>query len=290
MIRLAVVSGKGGTGKTVITSALSQMLPNYYLLADCDVDAANLGLLLAPKRIHREPFHCMNTAVIDPDLCTLCGKCSEFCRFRAVDHNKEGFSISNIRCEGCGVCAFVCPEGAISFTSRIAGEIFLSDSTAGPLVDAMLVPGAGNSGLLVHEVKKIALAQDRKWNIFLVDGPPGIGCPLISTLTGVDAVLIVTEPSISGLHDLKRVVKVVMNYTTQISIVINRYDIDEPMTELISEWCSDKGFPLIGKIPFDPWIIDSVRNCRPITRFDTAPGAQAIQEMADVLYRSVGVK
>ncbi|RPJ53182.1 MAG: (4Fe-4S)-binding protein [Methanobacteriota archaeon] len=267
MIRCAVISGKGGTGKTVVTAALAYLLPQSKVLADCDVDAANLGILLAPKLITATPFFGMNAAVIDPGLCTRCGSCAEHCRFGAVEADASGcYRVNALRCEGCAVCTEVRPAGAITMKPRVCGEIYLSSTPVGTLSHARLFPGAGNSGLLVHEVKKQALQQDDQVDMLLMDGPPGIGCPLISTITGTDAVLIVTEPSVAGLHDLGRVVGVARRYAKSIFVAINRFDIDEHLTKAVEAWCTGEGIPLIGRIPFDPQVIASVRNCTPISR------------------------
>jgi MinD superfamily P-loop ATPase len=279
MMRIAVISGKGGTGKTVITATLAHLLQKDMVLADCDVDAANLGILLAPKRVITEPFYGMKTAVIDPNLCTRCGQCFDHCRFHAVIRADNDYTISPIRCEGCAVCSFVCPAGAVRMEPRICGEICLSSTGVGNLAHGRLQPGSGNSGLLVHAVKKTALQQDKK-DLFLVDGPPGTGCPLISTITGMDAVLVVTEPSISGLHDLKRVVAVGRQYTKRIFIAINRFDLDESIARSIETWCRTEELPVLAKIPFDPAVIDEVRNCRPMTCIRESPAAQAIQALA----------
>lgn len=280
MIRLAVISGKGGTGKTVITAALAHLLTGNLVLADCDVDAANLGILLAPKLIRKEQFFGVKIAVIDPSLCTQCGQCQEHCRFHAVAPYGNDFTINPLRCEGCGVCVQVCPAGAIRMEPRICGEICLSKTPVGYLAHGGLQPGAGNSGLLVHAVKKTALQEDRGSDLFLVDGPPGTGCPLMSTVTGMDAVLVVTEPSVSGLHDLKRVVKVARQFTERIFVAINRFDLDESLTGTIEHWCQDEGIKMLGKIPFDPAVIEAVRNCMPITRLSSSPAAQEIQRLA----------
>jgi len=285
MIRIAVISGKGGTGKTMITAALAQLLPGSLVLADCDVDAANLELLLSPKIVRTEPFMGMKTAVIDPTLCTHCGECMEHCRFGAIERDGKAphrYQVSPLRCEGCAVCVHVCPI-AITMKPRQTGEMMYSDTERGHLVHARLVPGAGNSGLLVHAVKKTAIEQDRNCDLFLIDGPPGTGCPLISTISGVDIVLIVTEPSVSGLHDLKRVVAVCRQFRPRILVAVNRFDLEQSLTETIQLWCSEEDIPVIGKIPFDPVVIESIRKGVPVTCAGTSPATQAIQMLASNL-------
>ncbi|MCX6700121.1 MAG: ATP-binding protein [Methanomicrobiales archaeon] len=276
MIRIAVISGKGGTGKTMITAALAQLLPGGLVLADCDVDAANLELLLSPKIIRTEPFIGMKTAVIDPAFCNQCGECMDHCRFNAIERDGDIYRVNPLRCEGCAVCVHVCPI-AITMQPRQTGEVMYSDTEPGHLVHARLVPGAGNSGLLVHAVKKTAMEQDRNCDLFLIDGPPGTGCPLISTISGVDIVLVVTEPSVSGLHDLKRVVAVCRQFRPRVLVAINRFDLEQSLTEVIQFWCIEENIPIIGKIPFDPMVIESVRNGVPVTFMPTSPAAQAIQ-------------
>jgi len=280
MIRLAVISGKGGTGKTMITAALAQLLPGTLVLADCDVDAANLELLLSPRLIRTDPFMGMKCAVIDPAVCVQCGECEARCRFNAVEKGKDAYQVNPLRCEGCAVCAYVCPVSAVTMQPRQTGEIMYSDTERGHLVHARLVPGAGNSGLLVHEVKKTAMAQDGDRDLFLIDGPPGTGCPLISTISGVTAVLVVTEPSVSGLHDLKRVVAVSRQFRPRILVAINRFDLDAFQVGEIEVWCRRENIPLIGKIPFDPVVIELVRKGVPVTSAGTSPAAQAIQILA----------
>lgn len=280
MIRLAVISGKGGTGKTMITAALSRLLGGTMVLADCDVDAANLELLLSPRLLQTDPFMGMKNAVIDQATCVLCGECEVRCRFDAVEWRKGTYHISPLRCEGCAVCTQVCPVSAISMQPRQTGEILYSETRRGHLVHARMVPGAGNSGLLVHAVKKTALERDGSCDLFLIDGPPGTGCPLISTISGVDAVLVVTEPSVSGLHDLQRVVTVCRQFRPRILVAINRFDLDLEKTGEIEVWCRREDIPLIGKIPFDPAVIASVREGIPVTDAGPAPAAQAIQILA----------
>lgn len=280
MIRIAVISGKGGTGKTMLTAALSRLLKGTMVLADCDVDAANLELLQNPGLIRTDPFMGMKTAVIDPALCVQCGECEAHCRFDAIEQEGEVYRVSPLRCEGCAVCTLVCPAAAVTMQPRQTGEIKYSDTAQGHLVHARLVPGAGNSGLLVHAVKKTAMERDGDRDLLLIDGPPGTGCPLISTISGVNAVLVVTEPSVSGIHDLKRVVAVCRQFRPRIFVAINRFDLDPFQAEDIEEWCRGEKIPIIGKIPFDPAVIEAVRAGIPVTQAGTSPAAQAIQILA----------
>lgn len=279
MIKLAVISGKGGTGKTMITAALARLLKGTLVLADCDVDAANLELVLRPTLIRTEPFMGMKTAVIDPALCSRCEECREHCRFDAIECLADTCRVNPLRCEGCAVCVHVCPV-AITIQPRQTGEINYSVTSRGHLVHARLVSGAGNSGLLVHAVKKTAMDQDPNCDLFLIDGPPGTGCPLISTISGTDIVLIVTEPSISGLHDLKRVVAVCRQFRPRILVAINRFDLELSLSEKIQCWCNEEKIPVIGKILFDPAVIESVRGGIAVTDSGPGPAAQAIQTLA----------
>ena len=288
MIRCAVISGKGGTGKTVVTAALAHLLPQSKVLADCDVDAANLGILLAPKLLKTAPFFGLNAACIDPDLCTRCGSCADHCRFGAIGIDASGgYRVDALRCEGCAVCSEVCPAGAIILQPRVCGTICLSSTSVGTLSHARLFPGAGNSGLLVHEVKKQAFQLDEDVDMLLMDGPPGIGCPLISTITGTDAVLVVTEPSVAGLHDLRRVAGVARRYARGTFVAINRFDIDVPLTRSIEAWCAAENLPLVGRIPFDPQVIVSVRSCSPISGSSDSPAARAMQSLATRLHEEM---
>jgi MinD superfamily P-loop ATPase len=276
MIRLAVVSGKGGTGKTILTGAIAQIATRSRVMVDCDVDAANLELLLNPWILERKDFTGMEAAWIDTDRCTACGICSDACRFDAIRSEGKIFAIETDRCEGCGVCHMVCQAEAISMKPRVCGEIFYSETPYGNLVHARLFPGAANSGLLVGEIKKIALARNGDCDLMLIDGPPGIGCPLISTITGTDHVLVVTEPSVSGLHDLERVVRVSQGLRTRISVVINKHDLNPRLSGAIREYCQDHSLPVRGEIPFDESVMEAVRKARPVTEYKS-PASEAIR-------------
>jgi MinD superfamily P-loop ATPase len=286
MIRLAVVSGKGGTGKTVVTGAIAQICTRSRVMVDCDVDAANLEFLLNPRVLERREFYGMESAYIDPGQCTACGICSDACRFNAITNTGEFFAVVADRCEGCTACRLACPAGAISMQPRVCGEIFYSETPYGNLVHARLTPGAANSGLLVAEIKKIALSRNGDCDLMLIDGPPGIGCPLISTITGTDHVLLVTEPSVSGLHDLERVIRVSQSLRTRISVVINKYDLNPRISGVIREYCQEHGLPVRGEIPYDETVMTAVRNGRPVTDF-SSPASRAIRTIWDEISRAV---
>lgn len=288
MIKLAVISGKGGTGKTMVTAALADIGGVPQVLADCDVEAANLSLLLRPRRISTEEFRGLEVARVDPDLCTNCGICEDHCRFGAISCQDDVRAVDTLHCEGCGVCAYVCPMGAIEMVPHVCGEIFTSETDRGYLAHARLFPGSGNSGLLVVEVKKRAVGLSGGADLMLADGPPGIGCPLIATVSGMDAVLAVTEPGVSALHDLERLVTVCRRFGLRIFVVINRFDLAEDICARIERYCAAEGIRVAGKIPFDPAVVESVRAGRPVTRTDSA-ATDALRALRDTLFAELGL-
>lgn len=276
MIRLAVVSGKGGTGKTVVTAAFAALNGNAQALADCDVEAANLEFLVSARWAHASPFAGAETASIDPEKCWGCGRCAELCRFDAITVGDDAVAVCEPRdCEGCGLCERVCPSGAVSLQPRISGTVLRSATEFGPLSHARLRPGSGNSGLLVQTVKHQAVKHPGSAELLLIDGPPGIGCPLISTIGGVDAVVVVAEPSRSGLHDLRRVIGVCRPFGPRIFAVINRWDLDPMIGAEIEAECAARGVPVLGRIPFDPAVLETVRRGRPVTGTGS-PAARAL--------------
>jgi MinD superfamily P-loop ATPase len=248
MKQLTIISGKGGTGKTTVTAAFAHLADNA-VIADCDVDAADLHLILTPDIIRQEPFYGGQLPSIDYERCTQCGLCEQRCRVGAIQAAK----IDPVSCEGCGVCAYVCPEQAISMKERLSGSWFLSETREGPMVHARLGIAAENSGKLVSMVRQQAkeLAEKEKKNLVIIDGPPGIGCPVIASIGGVDLVLIVTEPTLSGLHDLKRILEVTQHFGIKAYVCINKFDINAENTQLIADYCREKGHEVIGKIPYD---------------------------------------
>lgn len=283
MLQVAVLSGKGGTGKTVVTAALTDILPGRLGFADCDVEAANLALLLSPREKQRIPFFGMKKAQVQQEACVGCGLCRDACHFGAIREDADGtFLVDPIRCEGCAVCRGVCPADAISLSGHQDGDIILADTDRGPLVFAELHPGSGNSGLLVHEVKKAALKESEGRDLLLIDGPPGIGCPVISTLSGINAAVFVTEPGIAALHDLRRLVTVSSGFSLSPFLVINRVDLHAGYTREIETFCESKGIPVIGKIPFDPVVIETVREGIPVTRRE-CPASTELKHIGTLL-------
>lgn len=249
MRELLVVSGKGGTGKTTITASLAA-LDGPKVIADADVDAADLFILLKPEIRFSREFKAGQVAVIDSKTCSRCGTCRELCRFEAIS---ETFQVQPTDCEGCGVCESICPEKAVSLKEKIPGEWYVSGTRFGPFVHARLSPGEENSGKLValvrHQARLLAEEQDIPW--LLVDGPPGIGCPVISAMAGGGAVLIVTEPTPSGFHDMKRVAELASHFQLARAVCINKWDLNPWVTAEIERFSEDNGIPLVGKLPYD---------------------------------------
>jgi MinD superfamily P-loop ATPase len=228
----------------------------------------------------------MKKAKVDTERCALCGACLKTCRFGAISMNETHVEVNPIRCEGCAACTLICPEWAIQMVQQKDGEIIRSDTPYGPLYHAELEPGSGNSGLLVHEVKKRALAESTEDTLLLIDGPPGIGCPVISTITGMDQVIAVTEPSVSGLHDLIRLIDLVRGFDLHMFVVINKWDLDEVLTGRIEQFCQREGFSVLGRIPFDPDVYESVQEGVPLTQRDT-PAATAVRRIWDNLVQEI---
>jgi MinD superfamily P-loop ATPase len=258
MHELAVISGKGGTGKTSLTASLA-VLAGRSVIADCDVDAADLHLLLSPRVRERHDFRSGNEAAIRIQNCTDCGTCLSLCRFGAVGRKngpagKAVFTIDPAACEGCGVCVRFCPQRAIDFPERLSGEWKVSDTRCGPMVHAQLNIAAENSGKLVSTVRREArrIAGEEDLSLILVDGPPGIGCPVIASITGATQVLIVTEPTVSGEHDLERVLALARHFRIPAAVCVNKWDLNGGMTEKIEQKARLSGARITGRIRYDP--------------------------------------
>ncbi|MBN1823010.1 MAG: ATP-binding protein [Endomicrobiales bacterium] len=279
MKQVLVISGKGGTGKTILTASFAALAKNK-VMVDCDVDAADLHLVLHPDIRERFEFRSGKTAKIDAGLCSKCGKCAEVCRFESV---KDGFEIDAVACEGCGFCAKVCPAGAITMEENISGEWYVSDTEYGPLVHAKLGIAEENSGKLVAKVRQAAkeMAEKEKRDYVIIDGPPGIGCPVIASMSGVDVAVVVTEPTVSGQHDMERVLEVADHFKIKSCVVINKWDINPEHTAAIERFCGAKGINVAGKIPFSKQICESVVKGVPAVKICAGEPADAITKVWD---------
>jgi MinD superfamily P-loop ATPase len=290
---MVVVSGKGGTGKTSMVGSFAA-LAKRAVLADCDVDAADLHLLLSPVVRRREEFWSGHAAVIAPERCTACGRCVELCRFGAihasdVDPSGPAFTVDPAACEGCGVCVDHCAPGAIDFPERLSGEWFVSDTRCGPLVHARLGIAAENSGKLVSTVRQAAreVAQAQGRDLVLVDGPPGIGCPVISTITGASAVLAVTEPTVSGEHDLLRVMELCRHFGIDAAVCVNKWDLNPGASERIEAAARARGGHPVGRIPYDRAVTSAQVRGRAVVEIG-GPAAEAIRAVWEEWNSGVG--
>lgn len=281
MKQLTVISGKGGTGKTTVTAAFAGLAENA-ILADCDVDAPDLHLLLKPTVQEKMPFYGLKLAKMNKDKCTSCGLCAEHCRFRAIS---DDFKIINDRCEGCGVCEYVCPTDAIEFVERISGYAYVSNMRFGPMVHAVLNTAEEASGMLVSMVRNSArdLAKKNKAETIIIDGPPGIGCSVIASIVGVDLVLIVTEPTLSGISDMKRVLEVTEHFDIPVVVCVNKYDINVDNTDDIISYCKTKGIDVVGKLPYDDVATRSMIAEKTINEYSDDELADGISEIWKIL-------
>jgi MinD superfamily P-loop ATPase len=279
--QLVVVSGKGGTGKTVVTASFAA-LAGRAVLGDLDVDASNLHLLLGPEVEERGPFTAGQKARIDASLCRGCGRCAEVCRFDAIILDAENKArVDSLSCEGCALCCRVCEAKAVGMVPNEAGEWIISKTRHGPMVHARLGVAQENSGKLVTEVRKrareIALREGRE--LLLMDGPPGIGCPVIASLSGVDLALVVTEPTPSGAQDMERAVDLARHFRLRAACAINKDDLNLENSKKIESWCAKRGIPLAGRIPFDSAVVDSVVAGVPAVEYAGGPAAESLRRL-----------
>ena len=273
MKQLLILSGKGGTGKTTITSAFIK-LAKALAYADCDVDAPNLHLVMKQSvKPKRTDYYGMPKAVIHADQCIQCDLCRQNCRFEAIKVNHE-YKVNAYSCEGCGVCEMICPVKAIELKPSMAGELMLYiDKTI--FSTAQLKMGSGTSGMLVTEVKKQMNLVTKDAELAIIDGSPGIGCPVIASLSGVDLVLIVAEPSISGISDMERIIKTAEQFQTRIAVCINKYDTNLVNTEKIESFCKKLNLPVAGRIPFDSNAVKAINSALSIVDIDCTSGRAA---------------
>ena len=278
MKELIIISGKGGTGKTSLMAAFASLAENK-VLCDADVDAADLHLIMDPEVRKRHDFQSGNTAVIDQDKCTECGVCLDLCRWDAISND---FEINPIACEGCGVCVHFCPEKAIDFPENTCGEWYISDTRFGPMVHARLGIAQENSGKLVSLVRQEArkLGEEKNLELILSDGPPGVGCPVIASIGGATAVLIVTEPTVSGKHDMERVVQLADHFKVPAMICVNKFDLNLELTRDIENFAKEKGLSCLGRIPFDPIFTNAMVQAQTIFEYNTdSKVGQAIKQI-----------
>lgn len=273
MKQLLILSGKGGTGKTTVASAFIK-LADAKVYADCDVDAPNLHLIMNQSADYKSSdYYGLPKAEIDQKLCTQCDLCRQACRFNAIIADDEGYRVDYYGCEGCGVCAAVCPADAATLHPDIAGELmlFVNDTV---FSTAQLKMGSGTTGLLVTEVKKQmkSAAENIATKLAIIDGSPGIGCPVIASLSGVDMVLIVAEPSISGISDMERIIKTAEKFQMEIAVCINKYDTNIENTAKIESFCQEHNLPFVGKIPFDSKAVQATNNGDSVVDIDCAAG------------------
>lgn len=282
MKEIVILSGKGGTGKTTFTAALASLATNA-VLADCDVDAPDLHLLLQPQIQHRHNFFSGHEAIIRADDCTECGLCMQHCRFDAIDFNSDTLKpeIDEIACEGCGVCVAVCEARAIDFPEALCGEWYQSKTRQGEMFHAQLGIGAENSGKLVSLVRRQARqwAEQQQAEFLLVDGPPGIGCPAIASVTGADNVVVVTEPTLSGKHDLERVLKLTKHFNVRTFVCVNKWDICEQQTLEIESLAKDYGAEPLGRLDYDKSATEAQHKQRSVTDIDDNRLASQIKEI-----------
>lgn len=277
MKQIVIISGKGGTGKTVLTAALASIIPDK-VLVDCDVDAADLHLLLHPTVKERYSFQGGQKALVDSSLCQKCGRCAVSCRFTAI----KNFQADPLLCEGCGLCQRVCPFGAIHMQDNTAGQWFVSDTKYGPFVHAQLGVAEDNSGKLVAKIRQAAqeIAEKKHLARIIIDGPPGIGCPVMASLSGVDRALVVTEPTVSGLHDAQRVIDMARHFQTSVQVVVNKWDLNPAMTEKIERHFKGEGVDIAGKIGFNLDIVKAMVQGKNIVEYGDQATIREIVKIA----------
>ena len=285
MKQIVIISGKGGTGKTVFTGALAALVENK-VMVDCDVDAADLHLLLDPHIVEKNQFKSGVTALVDEQKCIRCGKCLEVCRFEAV---QDVFAIDPISCEGYGVCVRACPHDAFVFEPAINGQWYRSRTRHGPMVHARLGIAEENSGKLVTLVRSQAkkIAEEQQLDLVIIDGSPGIGCPVIASVSGADRVLIVTEPTVSGVHDMQRVLALTRHFGIPALIVINKADLNVEQAERIETIARERGSRVIARIPFDRNVNDALIAAKTVIEYGKGPAFEAMRHIWHILKKEL---
>ncbi len=289
MKELVIISGKGGTGKTSIVAAFASLAVNK-VLSDADVDAADLHLIMNPQATERHDFQAGHSAIINLDKCTACGLCRDLCRYNAIG---EDYTVTRMDCEGCGVCVYFCPEKAVDFPVKTCGEWYLSETRFGPMVHARLGIAEENSGKLVTLVRQEAMkvAEAKKLDLILTDGPPGIGCPVIASLGGTSAALIVTEPTVAGRHDMERVAQLADFFRVPVMVCVNKADINPDSARDIQHYAEQKGYTFVGAIPFDPVFTKAMVVGRTVIEYDThTEAATALRQIWQKVSSEMGLQ
>jgi len=288
MKEIVIISGKGGTGKTSIIAAFAS-LAEKKVLCDADVDAADLHLIMNPEIKERHDFESGYSAIINQDKCTECGLCRDLCKWDAIS---EDFVVDAIECEGCGVCYYFCPEKAIEFPLNTCGEWYLSETRFGPMAHARLGIAEENSGKLVSLIRQEGkkLAEERHLDLLLTDGPPGIGCPVIASLGGASAVLIVTEPTVSGRHDMERVAELAAFFKIPAKLCVNKFDLNPSEGKAIEAFAKEKNISVIGRVPFDPSFTKAMVQGKTIVEFDNrSEGCKAVKDIWENLTQGIEI-
>lgn len=280
MQQLLVLSGKGGTGKTTVAGALIE-LARSRAFADCDVDAPNLHLIVPQlPEPGKQDYLGFGKAEIDASKCVHCGLCEENCRFEAI----KNFKVGEFECEGCGVCVEICPVRAVRMREHVSGELMLYKDGKRVFSTAQLKMGSGASGKLVTAVKQQLAAEAPRAELTIIDGSPGIGCPVVASITGVDTVLIVVEPTISGMHDMQRIIDTARGFGVRCLVCINKFDVNIENSDSIARYCEGMEIPVVGRIPFDRTVAQAVNSCRSIAAYPASPAARAIGEIWERIY------
>jgi MinD superfamily P-loop ATPase len=291
MHEIIIISGKGGTGKTSLTGVFAHLAHNK-IICDLDVDAPDLHLLLQPSRQHQAEFFSGHEAVIDPEFCNRCGICLSLCQYGAIKENTADFLVDSLRCEGCKVCVALCPAAAIQFLEKHSGAWYISNTRFGPFVHAQLFPGQENSGKLVMLLKRQAreVAKLHGAEIILCDGAPGIGCPVISSLSGAQMAVAVTEPTPSGRHDLERVAELCQHFQVSFAVIINKYDLNFEQTGHIEKYCRDHSYPVVALLPHDPAITHAMIQGKVISEFPETEIVRRLRQAWPKIEELAGLK
>ncbi|AFS77490.1 cobyrinic acid a,c-diamide synthase [Gottschalkia acidurici 9a] len=284
-MKIVVLSGKGGTGKTTIAIALSELIGNTIKI-DCDVDAANMHLYYNGEIIEQRQYMGNKISFVDKDLCTECGKCTDYCKFDSINSGK----VNSLTCEGCGVCKIVCPNDAIELKEIRNADTFIIKTNNGIISKADMDIGAEGSGKLINEIKQMAKKYTSENDITIIDGSPGIGCPVIASITGSDIALLVIEPSKSGLSDFFRIKELCDHFSMPVLVCINKYDMNKEISKQIEEYCKEGDINIVGRISFDDMVLESINSFRPIVYYPDSKANKEIRFMWETIKNKLNLE